>query len=91
MKLFPSNKTSTHVANFLTSTAAHPLTTSGSGYTVFPLKQTRNRLTTKGPEPKPTAADFNFAPDDLLAPAPGLLLPVPTAPPATAVPPPHCS
>ena len=88
MKLFPSNKTSTHIDSFLTSTATRPVTTSWSGYAAFSLKQIRNRLAAKGPEPQPTAADFNFAPDDLLAPPPGLSLPGsnPAAPQATAVP-----
>ena len=59
VKLFPSNKTSTVVDNYLTAPTTRPLTTSWSGYTVFPLKTTRNRLTAKGPEPPLTAADFN--------------------------------
>ncbi len=89
MKLFPSNKTSTHIDNFLTPTETRPLTNSWSGYTAFPLKTTRNRLTTKGPQPQPNANDFNFAPDNLLAPPAGLSLPVnsPAAPQAPAVPP----
>ena len=84
MKLFTAGQFANHVDDFNKADAnCRPTETAWSGYTVFPLKQPKLRLTTKQPQlqPQDLVNKFRFTADQLLiAPPPGLTLPI-TQPP----------